>query len=393
VVTLASADVAGGDRLRVQSAIDELTAALERDEWAGWDPYDALSSPGVRAVARTALLRQVAIQTLKRLPVNPRPLLRVPKQQHTKALALLVSGYARLATRGDADSRKRALMLADALVSRAIQMPKGIGWGYDFDVQTRWGYYRRGEPNAIATAFAVHALLDLSELDGVERFDDLVDGALQFAQALLHEEHGVRFFAYYPRSPRCVHNANLLLSSLYARRASSETAEFRAARDAMRYSLSCQGDDGSWQYGEGPGLDWIDGFHTAYVLDALALWHRATDDVAIEAAILRGLRFVRTRLVDDDGAPRATPARRYPIDIHAASSLIRTFTELRHYDVETEETATRLLKWTLETMRRRDGRFAFQVHRRYRNAVPYIRWSDGHMLLALASYATSDGDD
>jgi hypothetical protein len=41
-------------------------------------------------------------------------------------------------------------------------------------------------------------------------------------------------------------------------------------------------------------------------------------------------------------------------------------------------------------MRRRDGRFAFHLHRLYRNPIPYIRWSDGHMLLALASYLTAE---
>ena len=49
-------------------------------------------------------------------------------------------------------------------------------------------------------------------------------------------------------------------------------------------------------------------------------------------------------------------------------------------------TAERILAWTLAHMRRRDGRFAFQRHRRSAaNTVPYIRWSDAHMLLALAT--------
>jgi hypothetical protein len=44
-------------------------------------------------------------------------------------------------------------------------------------------------------------------------------------------------------------------------------------------------------------------------------------------------------------------------------------------------------------MRRDDGRFAFQQRRLFRTSVPYARWSDGHMLLALSEYltATTDG--
>jgi hypothetical protein len=46
-----------------------------------------------------------------------------------------------------------------------------------------------------------------------------------------------------------------------------------------------------------------------------------------------------------------------------------------------------VLAWTLANLRRRDGRFAFQRHRRYRNSTSYIRWNDAHMLLALSSVA------
>jgi hypothetical protein len=37
-------------------------------------------------------------------------------------------------------------------------------------------------------------------------------------------------------------------------------------------------------------------------------------------------------------------------------------------------------------MRREDGRFIFQRRRFLRNSLPYVRWSDGHMLLALTTY-------
>ena len=42
----------------------------------------------------------------------------------------------------------------------------GIGWGYHFDVQTRFFHYRRGEPNAIATTLVAHPLPDPPELLG-----------------------------------------------------------------------------------------------------------------------------------------------------------------------------------------------------------------------------------
>jgi len=371
-----------------QAAINRLSAALEAEAFAGWDPYDALSSPVLHAAARTPFLRRAAIQSLKRLPVNLRPLLGIPRQRHTKALALLASAYALLAQREDGGRfRRQALELGRLLADRAVRAGDGVGWGYDFDVQTRWGFYRRGEPNAIATAFTTHALLDLASLDSDETRAALAREALDFALSkLLVERGGESFFAYCAGSSRVVHNANLLLSSLFARSATAGSHGFAAAEGAMRYSLERQHEDGSWPYGEGRGLGWVDGFHTAYVLDALAHWHGATNDADVEAALVRGLQFARTRLVASDGAPLATPESRYPIDIHASSSLIRTLSTLGRYDPAAPDAAKRVLEWTLRHMRRSDGRFAFQRHRWYRNSIPYIRWSDAHMLLALACY-------
>ena len=42
-----------------------------------------------------------------------------------------------------------------------------------------------------------------------------------------------------------------------------------AARSAVDYTVTRQRSDGAWPYGEAPGLSWIDGFHTGYVLDCL----------------------------------------------------------------------------------------------------------------------------
>src|SRR5262245_12858801 len=134
-----------------RAAVDSLSAALERSNFVGWDPYDALASPALRAVGRTPLLRQAATQGLKALAFNPRRLLGVPATENSKALALFTSAYARLA-RLEPDGRFAglALALAERLEGRALPMGDGAaGWGYPFDVQTRWGYYPRTRPNAV----------------------------------------------------------------------------------------------------------------------------------------------------------------------------------------------------------------------------------------------------
>lgn len=373
-----------------RSAAERLSRAVEAEGFAGWDPYDALASPALHACARTRLLRAGAIQALRRSPVNGRRLLGVPKQQHTKALALFVAAYARLATLGwGASYRDLALDLAERLVERARPAGDGVGWGYDFDVQTRWGFYRAGQPNAVVTAFAAHALLDASSLAGRGIVPELPRQALDYACSQLLVARGPeRYFAYFAGSTTPIHNASLLVASVAARCASRNSEQWRAAEAAVSYSLARQRDDGSWPYGEGRGLGWVDGFHTAYVLDSLACWNEAGG--ADGDAFVRGLDLYLARLIDSDGAPRATCGSRYPLDIHAAASAVSTLSRLAGYDERAFPTAARVLGWTLRTMYRRDGRFAFRRHRLFRNSTPYVRWGDGHMLLALASFVAAE---
>ncbi len=207
-----------------------------------------------------------------------------------------------------------------------------------------------------------------------------MDAAFEYARSRLFAEPG--YFAYFAGSKVPIHNASVLVAALFARAGGRDTS----AEQALRYTLERQREDGSWPYGEGPRLGWVDGYHTVYVLESLGRVHEANTDRAVEMAIRRGLDLYVTRLVDADGAPRHTLASRYPLDIHAAASGVTGLCNLRRYDERALPTAERLLAWALENMRRRDGRFAFQSHRRFRNAVPYIRWNDAHMLLALGTY-------
>ena len=372
-----------------EAAARELARAVEREEFAGWDPYDALSSPLLGRLAGTPSLRQLAIQAVKGLPFNIRPALGIPRREHTKALALFASAYARLASLGDTDAATLARTLAERLEGRAIESNGGLGWAYDFDVQTRWAYYRRDQPNAVITAFAAHALLDVAEL-GEDRFRETVARTLEYARSLLVERPEGSFFAYFGGSRTPIHNANLLVSSIFARARGhapdGNSSELDGAKAAVDFSLERQRPNGSWPYGDGRRMSWTDGYHTAYILRSLAWWNGVAGAPPVHAALSSGLDLYLTHLIDPDGAPRANLRVRYPIDIHAAGSAIWALSELRDYDERALPTAERVIRWTLANMRRPDGRFAFQRRRLLRNSVPYMRWSDGHMLLGLTSY-------
>ena len=82
----------------VEAAILKLVAYCRANDWAGYDPYDALNSPIFRALPFLdhRLPRLVFTQALKRSPVNFRGMLHIPKTQNPKGIALFLSAFVTL---------------------------------------------------------------------------------------------------------------------------------------------------------------------------------------------------------------------------------------------------------------------------------------------------------
>jgi hypothetical protein len=194
-------------------------------------------------------------------------------------------------------------------------------WGYEFDVQTRWGFYAAGTPNIVATAVAAQGCLDADALDAGQQ-EALGAGLMRCFWRMGH-------FAYTPESEVLIHNANLLGAALAARLAGTKvlTAPLRhelrnAAITAAQTAISLQRHDGSWPYGEGQGLGWIDGFHTAYGLMALDQAARSAE-MGVESVLKLGAEFYFRRLFSGP-QPVFYPTRRDgPCDINNVATGLR----------------------------------------------------------------------
>jgi hypothetical protein len=137
------------------------------------------------------------------------------------------------------------------------------------------------------------------------------------------------YFAYTPDSSVLIHNANLLVAALAARLATDGELEAplrqslrRAAAASVGTALASQRPDGSWPYGEGVRLGWVDGYHTAYSLLAL-------DDVTTlleepgRPALAQGARFYFDRLFDG-AVPRFLAGRKAgPSDVNNVATGLR----------------------------------------------------------------------
>ena len=358
-------------------------------EWRGPDPYDALNASRLPPIARRSpLALRVITQAVKRSPLNLRPLLGIPSGLSAATLAHVISAYARngFLDPDDAGARLRQCVAALAAL-RCTTFPEPC-WGYHFDVQTRVFFYPRTRPNTIATAFAGLGLLDAYELAGVDAALGPAIGAGDFFIRHVPQTEATpgAYFGYLPGDRTPIHNANMLVAALLARlaRVTGREQFAHAARAAVDYTVSRQRSDGAWPYGERPGLSWIDGFHTGYVLDCLltCIEMEVGGDSA-EQAWRHGLGYYVGALIDPDGVPRYSSTSRYPIDGQSVAQALQTLSRAASREPLLAQRRWDVLDFALQGLTRRDGAFVFQRRRYWVNGTAHPRWVQAPMLEAL----------
>lgn len=364
-------------------------AARRLDRWIaerdfrGWDPYDALASPLLRAASLGTRAGGIAwTQLLRRSPLQLRGLLGVPRLELPKAVALVLEARLRLDPM-DASTPE--------LVRRLERSASALGgWGYPFPWANRDALVPSGTPNAVVTAFVGHALL-AAEQAGAPVNEGVLDAAGAFIQGRLNRLPGVAgtfAFSYTPLDRRAVHNASVLAAALLARLgARFRRAEWtRDARAALRFTAAAQRSDGSWPYGTTARNGWVDSFHTGYVLVALDEAGHALGTNELGPAVERGLAYWEsTFLVSPAIAHR--PGRPYPVDMHAVAHAILTLLHFRERITDAVARAEALGAWAVAEMRGRDGAFGYLRYRGRTNRLRYLRWVQAWMLRALAELA------
>lgn len=371
----------------------QLLSYCQANDWAGYDPYDALNSSIFKSlpVLDRRLPRLVMTQVLKRSPINLRSLLLVPKTQNPKGLALFLSALLKLAKLGLLDQPR----LIDTLVERlvALRSPNTIYWcwGYSFPWQTRTIVVPRGTPNLVCTTFVADALLDLYEQRGDERCLEMAKSAAEYILNELYWTDGdsVHSLSYpLPRLPVRIHNANFLGAALLCR-VSKHTGDGRflgPALEVARYSASRQKSDGSWVYGELPTQQWIDNFHTGYNLAGLRAISSYADTADFDSHIERGFHFYRTHFIREDGAPRYFHDHLYPIDVHCVSQSLITLVDFKDLDEGSVHRARSVFEWAMRHMWDERGYFYYRVTPFYTARTSYMRWGQAWMLLGLATF-------
>jgi len=375
----------------LQETIKKLLLYCKENTWSGYDPYDGLNSRLFNAIpfTKNKSCRLVFIQVMKRLPINLRPIMLVPKDQNPKGLALFASALLKLSDLGLANAYDASFVL-NRLIELRSPNKKYFCWGYNFNWQSRGFLIPKFEPNIICTTFAGEALLDTYKKDKNTTYLDMAKSAGKFLldglniSKISDEE---LCFSYTPLDKGMVHNANLMGAAFLARlyHITNEKIFLEYAVKAVKFSINRQNPDGSWVYGESPLQSWIDNFHTGYNLIALNRFCQYTGMNDFKKNIKKGLDFYHNHFFTDDCKAGYYHNRVYPIDIHSISQSIITLIELKALNRTNIELALCVCKWGIKNMCSSGGFFYYQKRRFYKNRISYMRWSQAWMLYALAS--------
>ena len=376
-----------------KTAVRKLLAYCQINDWAGYDPYDALNSRILTAVPflSTKLPRLVFTQALKRSPVNIRPLLLIKKTQNPKAIGLFLSALLNLSRVGQLDQGSLIEKMIERLIALRSQGLPYWCWGYSFPWQTRTIIVPAGAPNLVCTCFVASALLDAYEQRGDARCLSMAMRAAEYVLGELYWADGdtVAGFSYPLRSLRVqVHNANFLGAALLCR-VYKHTREERFLEPALRvarYSASRQRADGSWDYGEATSQRWIDNFHTGFNLCALNSISQDTGTSEFESHIRRGFEFYRSHFFCADGSVKYFHDRKYPVDIHCVAQSIITLMTLKDLHPDSVPSARSVFHWVMNHMWDDRGFFYYRVLRSCTIRTSYMRWSQAWMLLAMSTF-------
>lgn len=382
-----------------------LKSYCESQNYAGWDPYDGLNS---RVFQTTPLkhwdfARLAWIQAFKRLPVNLRPVLMVPKGHNAKGIGLFLRAYCNLynlqALKNDAafgtaeELLNQINTLAELLISLKTKGYSGTCWGYNFDWQARGGlFFPSGTPTVVATTYAAFGLMDAYDITGNQKY---LDEAVNTADFVLNDlkrtfrQDGNFIFSYSPTNGNnTVYNASLLGSKLLARvyAYTNDNKLLEPAKKSVQAVVNSQQDDGSWVYGELPIQNWIDSYHTGFNLESLRIYQKYTGDTSVETATDKGFDFYINSFFLEDGTPKYYHNKIYPVDIHSPAQLIITLSALGKFE-ENIALADRVLSWSIKNMQHpAHGYFYYQIKKGVSSKIPYMRWSQAWMMYALSLF-------
>ena len=268
-------------------------------------------------------------------------------------------------------------------------------WGYPFDWVTRNGTIKTDTPLITTTPYVYEAFLQVWKLDPRDEWSQVLESMVRHAVTDIKDfkiSENASSCSYSPYDKGGVINAAayraFMLTS--ASQVFSRDEYRKIAERNLNFVLENQNADGSWYYATDGVRDFVDHFHTCFVMKALAKIHSLTGHEGCLAALVKGVKFYLANLFDADGLPRpfskAPRLTVYKRELYDCAESINLCLLLRDRFPELGYKLRIVVDGILRDWIKPDG--SFRARRLYFgwDNVPMHRWAQSQMFRSLAYY-------
>jgi hypothetical protein len=312
---------------------------VEKNGWAGWDPYDIWDNPiGMWVAKRENIVQRTATGLMSRvaefLPVALRKVMRVKPQVNPKAMGLFAAAFLHLEASENVpfliNGEPGYLPCFSWLEKHKVVRFGGCGWGYPFDWRSRI-LIPRNTPTIVNSAIIGDSYWIKYKYHGDKEALSQCENICQFIMTGInrsgYKSDGSFCFSYTPIDNFQVHNANLF-GAEFLIRIGTETGRddwVEAGLSAASFSLSEIRADGTlnyWSNEQAQGLQ-QDTYHSGFEIRALDSIARLTGDSKFRQAANRYFATWLRDFFSKQGVPCFLRGQHDVIEVHScAESLL-----------------------------------------------------------------------
>ncbi len=289
---------------------------------------------------------------------------------------------------------KRAVHFLDVLIETRCPGYNNYCWGYPFNWETVRGTIWSGTPLITTVPYVYEAFKQVHEVDGDEKWRaimrSIADHALQDYKDI-ETSPNASTCSYTPDPKQSVQvvNANAYRAFLLTC-ASVDFSESKyrvVAERNLNFVLEAQNPDGSWFYSTDGARDFVDHFHTCFVMKALAKIESLTGHPGCTAALQRGVDYYTKNLFDEKGLPKPFSRRPrltvYRRELYDYAECINLSILLRGRFPKMDENLTFVLRDIMTNWQRAGGSFRSRQLLLGWDNTPMHRWAAAQLFRSL----------
>jgi len=188
-------------------------------------------------------------------------------------------------------------------------------------------------------------------------------------------------FSYSPFDKENVYNANMkavrILSQGYSITKNNEL--ITEAEKAVKFVIDRQNADGSWFYSDLISDEYIDNYHTGYILDCLKDFIELTGNVTVKKNLEKSYNFYVSNFFENGRIPKFFNNKTYPVDSTSAAQSVITLCNFGNIKL-----ASDVAEYMIGNMQSESGHFYFRRYNYFSNRSSFMRWSNAWMFAALS---------